>query len=188
MFRLFKALPFIIAAASISVCAHAAEPQIITGEPYGAYSMAATRVNYTGEKAQFSLDIPAEVILNIPGGEPQEADDGSTLWELFYAEDSSRYIQCGLHQSEGGYEAEISLWREMAADDKYMLEIFERSTLEGGEFYIVDIDLPGDVLTEAIIGVYPLDGGAWLNISFGGTHSSFDGYREEIYAMLESFS
>ncbi len=191
MFRPLKALPFMIAALSVSVCAHAAEPEIITGEPYGAYSMAATRVNYTGEKAQFSLDIPAEeVILNIPGGEPQEADDGSTQWELFYAENRTLYIDCCFHRKEGGYEAEMSGWREMANDpEKYNVEITDGITLDGGEFSIVDMHFEfGDSCDEVIIAEYPLDEGTWLNVSLGGDHSELDGYREDIYSMLKTFS
>ncbi len=190
MFRPLKALPFMIAALSVSVCAHAAEPEIITGEPYGAYSMAATRVNYTGEKAQFSLDIPAGLDPQISDGEPQEVGDGSTQWELFYAEDISPSIECCFHQSEGGYEAEMSGWREMANDpEKYNVEITDGITLDGGEFSIVDMHFEfGDSCDEVIIAEYPLDEGTWLNVSLGGDHSELDGYREDIYSMLKTFS
>lgn len=193
MYKPFKALPFILAAGAVSVqicVAYAAEPEITEEQPVGTYSMAAKRVNYTGEKAQFSLDIPSELNPQIVGGEPQEVGDGSTQWELFYAEDISPSIECCFHQSDGGYEAEMSGWQEMAGNpEEYNVEITSGNTLDGGEFSIVDIHFEyGDRCDEVIIAEYPLDEGTWLNVSFGAEHSVMDGYRGDIYSMLETFS
>lgn len=190
MSRQIKALPFILAAASITICAYAAEPTITEEKPVGMYSSAAKRVSYSGETAQFSLDIFGELFPEICTSEPLERDDGSIEYELFYAEDISPYISCCLHESEGGYADEMSAWQEMAEDGESKLEIFTRTDLDGSEFSIVDLhfEYSEDNCTDIIIAEYPLNNGEWLNVSYGAEHLTMDSYRDDIYAMLETFS
>lgn len=192
MFRSFKALSAALFAAVLAPVssAFAAEPTITELQSVGTYSTAAKRVNYSGEMAQFSLDIPAELFPQITDDDTKAVGDGSVQWELFYAEDISPYIDCCFHQSEGGYEEEMSGWRELAEEGESGLEIFTRNDLNGCEFSVVDLHLgySEENCTEIIIGEFPWGNDTWINISLGGEHSLMDEYREDIYAMFSTFS
>lgn len=196
MFRPFKTLSAVILTAALSFTAsgiafaEAPKPTITESDALGTYSTPAKRVSYTGELAQFSVDIPEGLSPAPSDGEAKEIGDGSTQWELFFAEDISPYISVCFHRNEGGYEGEMSVWRQSSEDGSLDLEIFTGTDLDGREYSYVDlyIGISEDDVTEVIIGEYPWGEDTWINISFGAQASVMDEYREDIFTMLGTFS
>ena len=196
MFRPFKTLSAVILTAALSFTAsgiafaEAPKPTITESDALGTYSTPAKRVSYTGELAQFSVDIPEGLSPAPSEIEAKEIGDGSTQWELFFAEDISPYISVCFHRNEGGYEGEMSVWRQSSEDGSLDPEIFTGTDLDGREYSCVDlcIGISEEDVTEVIIGEYPWGEDTWINISFGAQSSVMDEYREDIFSMLGTFS
>ena len=196
MFRPFKALSAVILSTSVTLTtsgiafAEAPSTTLTEADALGTYSTPARRINYSGELAEFSVDIPDGLSPAPSNSEAKEVGDGSTQWELFYGEDSTLYIDCCLHQKEGGYAGEMSVWRQSLEDGSLDLDIFGGSDLDGTEYSVVDLRYAYSENdgTEILIGEYPLDEDTWVNISVGGSTADMSGLREDICVMLGSFS
>lgn len=196
MIRLFNVLPAVILTAAVTLTpvgiafAEAPSPTLTEADALGTYSTLAKRVSYTGELAEFSVDIPDGLSTAPSDSEVKEVGDGSTQWELFYGEDSTLYIDCCFHQKEGGYAGEMSAWRQSLEDGSLDMDIFGGSDLDGTEYSVVDLRYAysEDDGTEILIGEYPWGEDTWVNVSVSGSTADMNSLREDICVMLGTFS
>lgn len=185
MFRPFKAFPVIVAAASVSVCAHAAEPQITTEERY-----------LTIDRSWLQLSI-----LDKPFGEELKPHDE---WEeedrryIGYATDYEDYDTTGvyviLQYAMGGEnEVEDTIRRSQEPRnpgdivDDYLGIIQAKS---GQDIYVFSYYTYGSEGNE--IGYSATSCGAsghnvYINVNFDGERNT-DENREKVFEMFRSLS
>lgn len=176
-------IPAIISASIITFSAARpafADNSLFFGKPLLEYSSETQRINYIGEKAVFSVDIPMEPVPGISSCEPQDTGDGSTTWELFYGSNEDIYISCCFHQNDGGYDSEMSDWAENNS-----VEIIPVSNADFQEASVVDFVIDD---LECLIGEYKWGEDTWINLTFGGNIEYMAPARDELISMLTSFS
>lgn len=176
-------IPSIISAAIITLSVAQptfAEDSLTLGKPFLEYSSETQRVNYIGEKAAFSVDIPMEPVPALSVSEPTEIGDGSTSWELFYGENEELYISCCFHRNEGGYDNEMAVWAESDSAEIIPVTNADFQSASVVDFVIDDF--------ECLIGEYKWDEDTWINITFGGSTENIAPVRDDLIAMLASFS
>lgn len=159
-----------------------AENALTFGDPTSGSSRETKRLTYTGEKAVFSVDIPAEYcgLLELSDGEPKEVDDGSTEWALFFGESETGYVSCAYHESEGGFEGEKSIWNEM--ED---VQLFEGTDADGQPFCFAEMGLYG---FSAYIAEFPIGEDSWVNITLSFPESEMDAARDDVLTMMNTFT
>ena len=176
-------IPAILSAAIISFSVAKpvfAENGLTFGKPFLQYSSETQRLKYIGEMAAFSLDIPAEPVPSLSASEPQENDDGSTSWELFYGTNEEIYISCCFHRNEGGYDNEMAVWTEIDSAKIIPITHADSQSASVVDFVIDDF--------ESLIGEYKWGEDTWINITLGGDVEHIAPVRDELIAMLASFS
>lgn len=155
----------------------------LTGlDPLGSYSIEAERIEYTGEKTSFSVDIPFVSLdaIELSEGELVNNDDGSAECELFYGERENGYISCAFHQSDEGFEGEADSWSGM--DDTIL---YKGVDSDGQPYCIAEMNLYG---FSAFIGEFPIDDNSWVNITLSFPESEMDSVRDDVTAMMSTFT
>lgn len=191
MSKLHMTFAAVIAAAlslSTYCCAYAAEASLTESAASDSYGMAAKRISYNGDDAQFSVDIPEFLSPEISSAEPTQYDDGSTDWELFYCEQDSLYISSVYHQSKGTFTNEVNQWKDFATiDEQSHVNVYTNKN--GTSCAVTDMHFgeTDEECFEIIIGVYQIDENNWINITLGAQHNDLNEYREDINRMLTTF-
>ena len=159
-----------------------AENALTLGDPTSGSSRETKRLTYTGEKAAFSVDIPAEYCgtLELSDGEPKEVGDGSTEWALFFGESETGYVSCAFHESEGGFEGEKSIWSEMEN-----VQLFEGTDADGQPFCVAEMGLDG---FSAYLAEFPMGEDSWVNITLSFPESEMEAARDDVLTMMNNFT
>lgn len=159
-----------------------AENALTGSDPSGSYSIEAERIEYTGEKTSFSIDIPFVSLdaIELSDGELINNDDGSAECELFYGERENGYISCAFHQSEEGFEGEAYSWSGMENT-----ALYNGVSSDGQPYCIAEMNIYG---FSAFIGEFPVGDNSWVNITLSFPESKMDAVRDDIIAMMSTFT
>lgn len=159
-----------------------AEEALTVSEASASYGINAEKIEYSGEKAHFSLDIPSERWGEIGTSESEvrNKEDGSLEWDLFYGDSDSGYISCVFHQSDGGFQAEADSWAEMEN-----VPVYNCTDIDGQPFCVAELDLYGFT---AFIAEFPMGEDTWVNITMSFPEDEMDAVRDDINSMMSSFT
>ncbi len=148
----------------------------------GSYGIEAKRIEYIGEKADFSVDIPSDRFdaIELSEGEIRNNDDGSLECDLFYGESENGYISCAFHQSDEGFEGEAASW---SGTENTVL--YTGISADGQPYCIAEMNMYG---FSAFIGEFPIGEDTWLNITLSFPESEMDAVRDDIKAMMNTFT
>lgn len=150
------------------------------GTAAGNYSFDALRINYSGEKTSFSVDLPAdrcaEMILS--DGTPIEVGDGTTGYDLFGGVSDSGYVSSAFHEGGNGYDGEIAAW-----DGVDGAVLYDGADADGQPFCMVRMDMLSAYLAE-----YPLEDGTWVNIMVSFPEEQMETMYDDVYNMFGTFS
>lgn len=148
----------------------------------GEYETKAQKVEYIGEKTSFSVDIPSERadVIELLANEVSTGDDGALEWNIFYGESDNGYISCAFHKSDSGFKGEVENWSEL--ED---VSIYNGLDADGQSYCVAEMNMYG---FSAFIGEFPIDKDTWVNITISFPESEMDFVRDDINAMMGSFT
>lgn len=159
-----------------------AENVLTVSAPSESYSIEAERIEYIGEKASFSVDIPSisSDVIELSEGELINHDDGSAECELFYGESENGYISCAFHQSDEGFKGEADSWSGMENT-----VLYNGVSSDGQPYCIAEINMYG---FSAFIGEFPVGDNSWINITLSFPENEMDAVRDDVIAMMGTFT
>lgn len=142
------------------------------------YGIEAKRIEYIGDKAAFSIDIPSERAdaAELSESEIINKDDGSSECDLFYGETEKGYISCVFHQSSGGFAAEAESWSEIDNTT-----VYNGVSADGQPYCVAEMDMYG---FSAFLVEFPIDEETWVNITMSFPESEMDAVRDDIISMI----
>lgn len=151
-----------------------------TGAAAGEYSFEALRLNYSGEKTSFSVDLPADLCAEmiLSDGTPIEVGDGTTGYDLFGGVSDSGYVSSAFHEGGNGYDGEIAAW-----DGVEGAALYDGTDADGQTFCMVRMDMLSAYLAE-----YPLEDGTWVNIMVSFPEEQMEAMYDDVYNMFGTFS
>lgn len=172
-------LSFISAAFVLSAAPSVYAENVLTKtDASESYSIEAKRIEYIGEKAAFSIDVPSEraYAAELSESEIINKDDGSLECGLFYGETEKGYISCVFHQSSGGFAAEAESWSEMDNTT-----VYNGVSADGQPYCVAEMNMYG---FSAFLGEFPIGEDTWVNITMSFPESEMDAARDDIISMM----
>lgn len=161
------------------VCAEGIMNKYEASEKYG---VEAKKIEYIGEYAAFSVDIPSGYadVVELLDNEFINKDDGSLEGDVFYGESENGYISCAVHESDSGFEGEVETWNEL--ED---VSLYKGSDTDGQAYCVAEMNTYGFC---AFVGEFPIGENTWVNITMSFPESEMDSVRDDINAMMSSFT
>lgn len=161
------------------VCAEGILNKYEASEKYG---VEAKKIEYIGENVAFSVDIPSEYVdvVDLMDNEIINKDDGSSKCDVFYGESDTGYISCAFHKSDSGFEGEIKTWNEL--ED---VSLYKGSDNDGLTYCVAEMNMSGFC---AFVGEFSIGEDTWVNITMSFPESEVDFVRDDINAMMSSFT
>lgn len=174
----------IISAAIVLLAAPcvSAEGILNKSAPSGRYGIEGKKIEYIGEKAAFSVDIPSgrADVIELSDSEIRTNGDGSSECDIFYGESDSGYISCVFHQSDSGFEGEAESWSE--SED---ISLYNGLDADGQPYCVAEMNMYG---FSAFIGEFPIGEDTWVNITMSFPENEMDSVRDDINTMMGSFT
>lgn len=148
----------------------------------GEYGLEAKKIEYIGEKAAFSVDIPSERsdVIELSDSEIRTNDEGSSECDIFYGESDNGYISCAFHKSDNGFEGEADSWSESEN-----ISLYNGLDADGQPYCVAEMNMYG---FSAFIGEFPIGEDTWVNITMSFSESEMDSVRDDINTMMGSFT
>ncbi len=107
-------------------------------------------------------------------------DDGSSECDVLYGESDTGYISCAFHKSDSGFEGEIKTWNEL--ED---VSLYKGSDNDGLTYCVAEMNMSGFC---AFVGEFSISEDTWVNITMSFPESEMDSVRDDIIAMMSSFT
>lgn len=168
----------VISAVYFSALGVSAGAEFSTAQSEKSYCFNAERFTYSGDMAEFTVDLPV-IGDYMPGdGSSREVGDGSVEWQLFNAEWELGSISCAFHRSETGFEGAAASWgsdivlHSCTDSDGTVISVAE---LRIGSYcsYLAEI---------------PWGDETWINITVSVDEEKMDDYRDDMLNMFGTFS